>query len=93
MNRKQVHNYFKYIYSTIKIVHVLFSFTAVTTTQFLFVGTLKSYGIFFVEILDVFKESVSVTSIITGIQSGVYCIVCKYSWYSPFDQPKTGLKS
>lgn len=51
---------------------ILFS---VTTIMFLYIGTLKSFGIFFVEILDEFKESVSVTSLVNGMQSGVYCIV------------------
>ncbi|XP_071163060.1 monocarboxylate transporter 5-like [Mytilus edulis] len=46
---------------------------AAVTTNFLYVGTLKSFGIFFVEILAEFQESVSVTSLINGIQTAMYC--------------------
>lgn len=58
------------------VICQLFYILAAVTTNFLYVGTLKSFGIFFVEILAEFQESVSVTSLINGIQTAMYCTTC-----------------
>ncbi|VDI47753.1 Hypothetical predicted protein [Mytilus galloprovincialis] len=47
---------------------------ACTVLQFLTDSILKSFGLFYVEIIDEFQESVSFTSLITGIMFGVYCL-------------------
>ncbi|CAC5378896.1 unnamed protein product [Mytilus coruscus] len=47
---------------------------ACTVLQFLTDSILKSFGLFYVEIIDEFHESVSFTSLITGIMFGVYCL-------------------
>ncbi|XP_060075686.1 monocarboxylate transporter 12-like [Ylistrum balloti] len=39
----------------------------------LYAGVLKSFGIFFIEILDVYGGAVSTTSLISGLQFTVYC--------------------
>ncbi|XP_033759356.1 monocarboxylate transporter 13-like [Pecten maximus] len=46
---------------------------ASTVINILYAGVLKSFGIFFVEILDVYGGTVSTTSLILGLQFTVYC--------------------
>lgn len=53
--------------------------TACTGLQFLTDGILKSFGLFYVAILEEFKGSITFTTMITGIMNGVYCLTCKFS--------------
>ncbi|XP_069104321.1 monocarboxylate transporter 5-like isoform X2 [Argopecten irradians] len=46
---------------------------ASTVINILYAGVLKSFGILFIEILDVYGGTVSTTSLITGLQFTVYC--------------------
>jgi hypothetical protein len=55
--------------------------TACTVLQFLTDGILKSFGLFYVAILEEFKETVTFTTMITGIMNGVYCLTCKFFKY------------
>ncbi|XP_021376604.1 monocarboxylate transporter 13-like isoform X1 [Mizuhopecten yessoensis] len=46
---------------------------ASTVINIIYSGILKSFGIFFIEILDVYGGTVSTTSLISGLQFTVYC--------------------
>ncbi|XP_060075685.1 monocarboxylate transporter 11-like [Ylistrum balloti] len=50
---------------------ILVASTLITT---LYAGIFKSFGLFYVEILDVYSSNVSTTSLISSLQFAVYCV-------------------
>lgn len=58
-----------------------FIFTASASISFLHIGSLKAFGLFFVEFLEMFDASVSVTSLIVSIQNVFYALIGELSTY------------
>lgn len=58
-----------------------FIFTACASISFLHIGSIKAFGLFFVEFLEMFDAGVSVTSLIFSIQGVFYAVVGKLSTY------------
>ncbi|XP_063428198.1 monocarboxylate transporter 11-like [Mytilus trossulus] len=48
--------------------------SACVILQFLTAGVVSSFGLFFVEILEVYDEKVSTATLIMGLMNGVYCL-------------------
>ena len=55
-------------------MYYFFLISACTGLQFVAEGIFKSFGLFNVKLLEEFNETVSLTTLIKGIMSGVYCI-------------------